>query len=191
MAYLSVMRLEPFCGWTTNQRTAKGHQTNKTLRQAQQDPSLMTTDMSSEISLKQEIIIIAIIFTVITTQRPTDYVCACGDNSELAISWPSQQKSMRGDNLSNVLQKCLELCPFGLHHFLHCRMQLVWLRITQPLVLQRHGGCRPLLGVVFKHWQKEVSKGISVDRVPLVLLNQDIEETPRLQLGDVTQLSYK
>jgi len=109
-------------------------------------------------------------------------------------SWQSlghRSKSMRGDNISNVLQKCLERCPFGLRHFLYCRKQLVWLRIPQPLVLQRHGGCRPLLWVVFKHWQKEVSKGISVDRVPLILLNQNIEETPRLQLGDVTQLSYK
>ena len=58
----------------------------------------------------------------------------------------------------------------------------------QPGVTEAVGGRRTLLGVEVQHRQEKVGEGVGLDFRPLVLLHEDLVQSPRLQLGDVTQL---
>lgn len=52
------------------------------------------------------------------------------------------------------------------------------------------GSCGPALRHQVQHGQQEAAEVVRLLFGPLVLLNQHVEQTPRLQLGDVTQVTW-
>lgn len=60
---------------------------------------------------------------------------------------------------------------------------------AQPGVLQALGGRGPALGLQLQHGQQEVAELGGLVQGPLVLLQQNLKEAPRLQVGDVPQLT--
>lgn len=60
---------------------------------------------------------------------------------------------------------------------------------TQPRVAETLGGSGPLLRDELQHGQQEGGEARGLLLRPLVLLHQDLQETPGLQLGDVLQVA--
>lgn len=60
---------------------------------------------------------------------------------------------------------------------------------VQPRVLQTLCCGRPAVRLQLQHGQQEVTELSRLIQRPLVLLQQNLEKTPRLQTGDVTQLT--
>lgn len=60
---------------------------------------------------------------------------------------------------------------------------------AQPCVLQalRCGG--PALGLQLQHGEQKVAELGGLVQGPLVLLQQDLEKAPRLQVGNVSELT--
>lgn len=42
-----------------------------------------------------------------------------------------------------------------------------------------------------QHGQQEAAEGVGLLLGPLILLHQDVEQPPRLQLGDVSQVAWE
>lgn len=62
---------------------------------------------------------------------------------------------------------------------------------VQPGVLQALRRRRSAVRLHFQHGKQEVTELRRLVQRPLVLLQQDLEQTPRLEVGDVTQLTWK
>lgn len=60
----------------------------------------------------------------------------------------------------------------------------------QPRVLQALRCRRSPLRLQLQHGQQEITELSRLIQRPLVLLQQNLEQTPRLQVGDVTQLTW-
>lgn len=59
----------------------------------------------------------------------------------------------------------------------------------EPGVTQALRGCGSLLWDQLQHGKQEVSKALGFFTGPLVLVNQHLQQAPRLQLGDVFQIT--
>lgn len=59
----------------------------------------------------------------------------------------------------------------------------------EPAVAQAFGGCGSFLRDELQHGQKKVCEALGLLPRPLVLVLQDLQQTPRLQLGDVLQVT--
>lgn len=61
------------------------------------------------------------------------------------------------------------------------------LLLLQPGMLQALRRRCPYNRVVLEHWQQKVGELLGLYGIPIVLLHQHIEQTPRLQFGNVPQ----
>lgn len=68
--------------------------------------------------------------------------------------------------------------------------QRLWLRVD-PGVVEAFAGRSPLLRHHLQHGQEEVGEVAGVFVRPAVLLHQHVKQGPRLQLGDVSQLTCR
>lgn len=64
-----------------------------------------------------------------------------------------------------------------------------WSLRVQPGVLQALRRRGPLVWLQLQHGQQEVAELSRLVQRPLVLLQKHLEQAPRLQVGDVTQLT--
>lgn len=62
---------------------------------------------------------------------------------------------------------------------------------VDPGVAEAIARCGPLLGYHLQHRQQEMGEVAGVFMRPSVLFYQDVEQRPRLQLGDVPQLACR
>lgn len=76
------------------------------------------------------------------------------------------------------------LCPAGVRK--HCRAGLC----VEPGVLQALRRRGSPVGLQLQHGQQEVAELGGLVQGPLVLLQQHLEQTPRLQVGNVSQLTW-
>lgn len=61
----------------------------------------------------------------------------------------------------------------------------------EPWVGEALGRCSPPFRHQVQHGQEEAAEGVGLLFGPLVLFYQDVKQTPRLQLGDVTQVTWE
>lgn len=66
-----------------------------------------------------------------------------------------------------------------------------WCLGREPRVREAEGCRGPSLRDQVQHWQQKTAEVVSFFFWPLVLFNQNVEQTPRLQFGDVTQITWK
>lgn len=59
----------------------------------------------------------------------------------------------------------------------------------EPRVAQALGGCGSLLRDQLQHGKQEVGEALCFFMGPLVLVNKHLQQAPRLQLGDVFQIT--
>lgn len=71
-----------------------------------------------------------------------------------------------------------------------CRRVNRWSLGREPRVREAEGCCGPSLRNQVQHWQQKTAEVMSFFLWPLVLFYQNIEQPPRLQLGDVTQIAW-
>lgn len=60
----------------------------------------------------------------------------------------------------------------------------------EPRVGEAVGGRGSPLGHQVQHGQQEAAEAVRLLFGPLVFIHQDVEQAPRLQLGDVTQVTW-
>lgn len=78
----------------------------------------------------------------------------------------------------------MRLCPAGVRK--HCRAGLC----VEPGVLQALRRRGSPVGLQLQHGQQEVAELGGLVQGPLVLLQQHLEQTPRFQVGNVSQLTW-
>lgn len=61
----------------------------------------------------------------------------------------------------------------------------------EPWMGEALGCCGPLFRHQVKHGEKEAAEGVGLLFGPLILFYQHVQQTPGLQLGDVTQIACK
>lgn len=71
-----------------------------------------------------------------------------------------------------------------------CVSVRLWPLGGDPGVAEAFGSSSSFLGDQVQHGQKEAGKALSFLPLPVVLLHQDIQEPPRLQLTDVPQVTW-
>lgn len=69
--------------------------------------------------------------------------------------------------------------------------ECVWPLGREPWVGQTLSCCGPPLRHQVQHGQQKAAETVRLLFGPLVLFYQDVEQTPRLQLGDVTQVAWE
>lgn len=62
---------------------------------------------------------------------------------------------------------------------------------SEPWMGEALSRCGSPLRHQVKHGQQEAAERVGLLLGPLVLLNQDVEQSPRLQLGDVSQVAWE
>ena len=65
-----------------------------------------------------------------------------------------------------------------------------WSLGCEPWVREAEGGCGPSLRDQVQHWQQKTAEVMSFFFWPLILFYQNIKQTPRLQFGDVAQITW-
>lgn len=61
----------------------------------------------------------------------------------------------------------------------------------EPWMGEALGRCGPPFRHQVQHGQQEAAEGVGLLFGPLVLFHQHVQQTPRLQLGDVTQVAWE